>query len=151
MRRLIVVLSVAVGLALLLQAPAGAFHWTLRIQSTASGTHVETTCPKGRNLRIRQGSRAVTLKTPGRSFNTTRLNTISRSSGSITATCGGHPLRVERRLARTGLPILPQAGIGIGLLVTGALLLRMGLGPPGGPPRRKKKRTRRAPVKVYAQ
>jgi hypothetical protein len=71
---------------------------------------------------------------------------VARSSAKITATCSGHPVTVAR-LATTGLRVLPQLEIGIGLLAAGVLLVMLTLRPSGAPPRRK----RRAPVKVYAQ
>jgi hypothetical protein len=146
MRKPLAVLSMAISLALLLQKPVGAAHLNMRIQVTGAVTSVQTDCPGGRNLTVRQGSRAVTVKVTGSRFSTSRLNTVARSGMKITATCSGHPVTVAH-LATTGLPVLPQLGIGIGLLITGALLVMLSLRPPGVPLRSR----RRAPVKIYAQ
>lgn len=146
MRRLLVVLFMAISLALFLQDPGEALHLYLRIQATGTGTSIQTNCPAGRNLTVRQGSRAVTVKITRGSFSTSRLNAVARSSTKVTATCNDHPVTVAR-LATTGLPVLPQLGVGMGLLVSGTLLVMFSLPPPGSPPRRR----RRAPVKIYAQ
>lgn len=146
MRKLLAVLSIAISLALLVQEPGAAAHLHMRIQATGTVTSVQTDCPRGRDLTVRQGSRVVTVKVTGSSFSTSRLNAVARSSAKITATCSGHPVTVAR-LATTGLRVLPQLEIGIGLLAAGVLLVMLTLRPSGAPPRRK----RRAPVKVYAQ
>jgi len=146
MRKLLVVLSMAISLTLLVQSPGWAVHLYLRIQATGTETSVQTNCPAGRNLTVRQGSRTVTVKITRSSFSTSRLNAVARSSTKVSATCNGHPVTVVR-LATTGLPILPQLGIGMGLVVTGVLLVMCSVHPPGGPPRSRK----RAAIKIYAQ
>jgi hypothetical protein len=146
MRKLLIVLSMAISLALLLQDPGGAFHLYLRIRATGTGTSVQTNCAAGGDLTVRQGSHAVTVKITRSSFSTSRLNAVARSSTKITATCNGHPVTVAH-LATTGLPVFLQLGISMGLLVIGVLLVMLSLSPPRGPSRRR----RRAPVRIYAQ
>lgn len=146
MRKLLVVLSMAISLALLLQDPGTALHLYLRIHATGTGTSIQTNCPAGRNLTVHQDSHAVTVKITRSRFSTSRLNAAARSSTKVTATCNGHPVTVVR-LATTGFPVLPQLGIGTGLLVTGAFLVMFSRRPRGRPPRRRN----RAPVKIYAQ
>jgi hypothetical protein len=155
MRRLLVI-AIVIGSMLFLQAPAQAVHLYLKMTPNGDGTtHIETSCPKGRTLKVTVGttSKAITVPKNG-GFDSRSLNSVAakgKSAGykKVAATCSpasqGHKNLTV--LPFTGVTTSQQLTVGLGLLGLGAVLLRLGFSPsPGRRPRRQ-----RPPVKVWAQ
>jgi hypothetical protein len=156
MRRVLVA-SVAIGLVLILPAPAQAYHLYLKIKAQGGTTYVETDCPVNRTLTVEYNGLKQSLKVPTGTFRgtdaglsragRTKLNRIAGGGENVVATCNAPSDHDELEvLPFTGVTTAQQLGLGLGLIGIGvALLLWL------GPARSRRPRRKRPPVRVYAQ